>query len=49
MDVATKMPDTVMEDPMPARSGGGGSCRNARRDAGSDRGCHSNTGAYGNA
>ena len=31
------------------RSGGGGSCRNARRDAGSDRGCHSNTGAYGNA
>ena len=31
------------------RSGGGGSCRNARRDAGRNRGCHSNTGAYGNA
>ena len=31
------------------RSGGGGSCRNARCDAGRDRGCHSNTGANGYA
>ena len=31
------------------RSGGRGSCRNARRHSGRDRGCHSNTGAYGNA